>query len=884
MAGWTSVATLWCLAAFAMPQPLFDAPFRVSGTGDEDNRLASAPVQLSPGETYLFSFTARRARSGSGIVVSGPECANVDWSIQDPVAAVRQFVFRTPEGLSPRLERFHLGGWRMTGDVIFEAVSVRPVKAVWNTCRGIVLGHGESMDGNLYSFSAPLDSAGRNDARPLLSHNAGFNSNRWCFHGKQHVTYRHSVAGRKFLSGQASVTCGYHERGSLTIEASADGTNWTVLGVLTNTATASFALPSDFFPADAVSVRAAGGKNASLQLYSYCFDGKVDGMPECVFGSTRYVDASTGELVEQVRASTYYDEDYGERVAASDGIVCWCASSARKVPQRRRPPSAAAKDEGIWIRTAANESEAVQVVVSAADGGLRNVRVKLAVALSDGVRTLPASAVDVRRVGYVHVAQPTDASGCKAWWPDPLLPQHPSGCDVAAGENQPFRIRVKPPKGTPKGCYRGMLSVESSRGNLEIPVSVEVFGFELPDTMACETAFGFWANPVFDYHGVKDAAQRRKVLEKYLRLLSDNHISPYDPAPLDGWKVTWKGLKEDPRAAEPVFDWTAWDAAMDKAFNEYHFNTVQIRVAGLGGGTFHSRTEPSFMGYPATNDVYDALMAKYLGGIEAHLREKGWLDKAYVYWFDEPEPDDYAFVMKGFLTLKRHAPALRRMLTEQPEDELAGGPNLWCPLTPHLHTAAEPACRAAGDGFWWYVCCSPKAPYVTEFIDHPGVEMRLWPWQTWKEAVHGLLIWETAYWTSAAAYPDVPQNPYEDPMSWVNGYSTPKGVKRPWGNGDGRLIYPPLAAANGRPSDPVLDDPVPSFRLEMLCDGIEDYEYFSMLKRRLQTASQSQKSKYSPLLAVPDSVTKSMTEFAVDSAPVEAHRIRLARALEDLGV
>jgi hypothetical protein len=346
--------------------------------------------------------------------------------------------------------------------------------------------------------------------------------------------------------------------------------------------------------------------------------------------------------------------------------------------------------------------------------------------------------------------------------------------------------------------------------------------------------------------------------------------------------VKWKGIKENPRTATPEFDWTAWDAAMEKAFTEYHFNSMRFGVSGLGGGTFHARTDPSFMGYPATNEMYHVLMAKYLGGIEAHLREKGWLDKAYIYWFDEPDPRDYEFVMNGFRTLKRHAPGLRRMLTEQPEKELLGGPNLWCPLTPHLHTSDEPACRAAGDRFWWYVCCGPKAPYVTEFIDHPGVEMRLWSWQTWKEDVHGLLIWATTYWTSGAAYPDEPQNPYEDPMSWTSGYSTPKGAKRPWGNGDGRLVYPPLAAADGRPAAPVIDDPVPTFRLEMLGDGIEDYEYFAMLKRHLTTATPEQKAKYEPLLKVPETVTKTMTEFSIDPTPIEEHRVKLARALESL--
>lgn len=868
------------MSSTAAVQSLVETPFSVIGTGADNERRETEPMKLAPSTTYLFSFTAHRPAPGSGIVVAGPDCANVDWNVKNPVPLARQFVFRTPAG-EARDERFHFGGLRMTGEVIFEAASVRPVKAEWNRSGGLTLGHGEEVAGNVYTFASQMRSAGRNDSRALIFHTARFNSEYWCFEAGTCVTYRHALDGRRLLSGAVTARCYSCARGGVDIEASADGVAWVPIGSFAKVGVETFPLPDKLFPAEAIQVRLVGRPDTEMNVIGYSFTGKVDGAPVHVIGSTRYVDAETGDLVERIRASTYYEENYGERLAASNGAVIWRASAAQKIPQNRTPPTTAATG-GLVVRTAANESEAVQLVVSATEE-LRNVRVALAGDLVSGTAHIPAASVNVRRVGYVNVTQPTDPTGCKAWWPDPLLPQGADGCTVAAGATQPFRVRVKPPKGTPKGVYRGTLVVTSVRGRQEIPLTVEVFGFTLPDEMTCETAFGLSPQNVFNYHGLTDMAQKRLVIDKYLRLLSDCHISPYDPAPLDPWKVTWKGLEEDPRTATPEFDWSAWDVAMEKAFGEYHFNTVRLRVEGIGGGTFHARREPIIMGYPATNELYHVLMAKYLGGIEAHLREKGWLDKAFVYLFDEPAQRDYEFVMNGFRTLKRHAPALRRMLTEQPETELIGGPNLWCPILHYLHSVAEPKCRAAGDRFWWYLCCTPRAPYVTEFIDHPGVEMRLWSWQTWKEKVQGLLIWMTTYWTSEAAYPDVPQNPYEDPMSWVRGYSTPKGAKRPWGNGDGRLVYPPLAAANGRPAAPVLDDPVPTIRLEMLSDGIEDYEYFSMLTRRLAKATPEQKAKYESLLSVPTTVTKSLTDFATDPGPIESHRLKLACALEELG-
>jgi hypothetical protein len=280
------------------------------------------------------------------------------------------------------------------------------------------------------------------------------------------------------------------------------------------------------------------------------------------------------------------------------------------------------------------------------------------------------------------------------------------------------------------------------------------------------------------------------------------------------------------------------------------------------------------------------LFTDYCSQMQRHLREKGWLDEAFVYWFGEPGPKDYAFVNKGFAKLKAAAPEINRMLTEQVEPELIGGPNIWCPVSHHYDNESAKQRSAQGEKFWWYICTGPKAPYCTLFIDHPGTELRVWLWQTWQRGIEGVLVWQTNYWTSSAAYPDRPQNPYADPMGWRSGYSTPKGEKRPWGNGDGRFIYPPLAAADANPSGPVLDGPTDSIRWEMLRDGIEDYEYLVILRDLLGAKGgrldRATREAYTALLEVPKDITRDMTTFTKDPAPLERHRNRVARAISQL--
>ena len=121
-------------------------------------------------------------------------------------------------------------------------------------------------------------------------------------------------------------------------------------------------------------------------------------------------------------------------------------------------------------------------------------------------------------------------------------------------------------------------------------------------------------------------------------------------------------------------------------------------------------------------------------------------------------------------------------------------------------------------------------------------------------------------------------------MGWCESESLGKGTKSPWGNGDGRFLYPLRAAAQPSPT-PVLDGPVESFRLEMLRDGIEDYEYFVLLKRLLAERHNlplDLRTDAEALLKVPTSVYSSMTEFTTDPEPMERYREKLARAIEKI--
>ncbi len=616
--------------------------------------------------------------------------------------------------------------------------------------------------------------------------------------------------------------------------------------------------------------------------------GKLGQALDCPAHSGKHdlvLESKAATLKTAIEISEYYNTTYGELLDAS-GI--WWASSGWKIPQSRELPKSRGK--ALHIDVAQNEAEAAQLVIRPVQP-ISDFRIIASELKSETGAVLPKDQIQILQVAYVPVTLPTDNTGVAALWPDPLPPT----CvpmTLTAGENQPFWVRVKTRANTAPGLYKGRLQLSGKEYLKSVPITVRVYNFSLPERMTCTSALGFGVDRAFEYHGAKSDTDKRKVLDLYLQSLADHHITPYNAVPLDPFEVNWPNVKpgDNPPMSDlsVQIDWNRWDKAMQSAYDDYHLTSFNLPMEGMGGGTFYSRTEPSLLGFGEESPVYQTLFKNYCVAVEQHLRAKGWLEDAYVYWFDEPDPKDYAFVMKGFNRIKAAAPGIPRMLTEEIQKELIGGPNIWCPISPELKPEETRERQKHGEKIWWYVCTGPKAPYATLFIDHPATELRVWLWQTWQRNVEGILIWETLLWTSPTAYPDpnAPQNPYEDPMGWEYGYGGEPGMHRPWGNGDGRFLYPPLAAANGRPAAPVFDPPVDCIRIEMLRDGLEDYEYLAMLRKALAvkgaTLTPAKRQALEKLLEVPSDIAETMTQFTQDPAPIEARRRQIAEALETL--
>jgi len=297
---------------------------------------------------------------------------------------------------------------------------------------------------------------------------------------------------------------------------------------------------------------------------------------------------------------------------------------------------------------------------------------------------------------------------------------------------------------------------------------------------------------------------------------------------------------------------------LDRGLNA--FNVKWLRIGG-GWGKVTTPTEKRAR----------AVCAQIIAQTEKHLIEKGWIDLAYIYVFDEPGEAARAKIIDAFNFVHQQAPRLRPLLTygygatrpwtrtkpDGPEASYAAYADPVDIHVPHIDCCDWRVLdRLRGQPqkeLWHYVCISAKRPYPNLWaIDYTGVDNRVMYWQLWRYRLTGTLYWCVNYWK---------QDVWQDPMSY------------PGGNGDGSLYYPGKGG------------PIESVRLELTRDGVDDYDYLKLLADLVAKPPKDiphdliERAKQ--LLDV-DEVCTSFTEYATDPSVIEKRRTDLASVIEQL--
>ena len=479
-------------------------------------------------------------------------------------------------------------------------------------------------------------------------------------------------------------------------------------------------------------------------------------------------------------------------------------------------------DVSYTIRLARNEAEGCQLVFAPSE--LTGCTLSCSDFTNGDGYVLPAELFEEYYI-------PCESNILSGFYPDALVPVadgHP--LSLNDGFNHPFYLKVRADKDAPAGMYTAALTVTDAAGGvLSIPVTAQVWDFTLPDTPACTTAFGLDRQYIAEYHGLPESSDEAQAMyEAYYEFLLEHNISAYD-LPYDILDERADAYLNDPRMTSfciPYFD------------TDHREDAAEVIRA-----------------------YRDKLTSNPM-----------WADKGYFYAVDEPSTaEHYGWYLETVEWLETHYPGYHMVMpTHIIEFEEEGeyyhsvlmhalGADIFCPLSVLLENEAY---RADVEEYlpdaarWWYVCCGPVGEYCNVLMDFEGIRARILLWQQMDFGVTGLLYWSSNYW--------------EEGSPWDNGWTYRATEDPDWSFeqfGDGSLLYPG--------SEVGVDGPIASLRLEILSDGIDDFDYLTLAKEKFGQNYVDEKIAQ---------VTASLTEYTHDDTLLRLVREQIGADLAAAGI
>lgn len=534
------------------------------------------------------------------------------------------------------------------------------------------------------------------------------------------------------------------------------------------------------------------------------------------------------------------EEASDQEVEASDVIkyeVLVVSSLEKVIPNEHKLSGASTNSAQLSL--ARGEYESVQLVLRSDIYPLENITFELSdLKQINGSGVISREYLDWSPVGFVKTTDPDYDVSHVGWWPDPI-PRKES-FDAFAGWWQPIWVTVFAPEGTPAGVYSGKAVIQPGNAQAhEVELKVTVWDFDLPKTPSLKTAFDLYINRIESAYAEFFPEWWEKWephLAELTQLFYDDMLK-YRISPILNWDVS------TPQAIAKL--------------QSMHDEGLSAFAVGHFGGSFDNK-------WPKDDLELEMLQPTFR--YYAHqLRDANLLDRHYIYMYDEPEPGDANVARIGRM-IHDADPDLKNLVTIRTEvdvDELGS----WfddIDIVTFRNAVFDPEqaqkLRNKGKELWLYVS-GPKPPFPTLSIDYPAIAYRILPWMCWKYDITGLLYWSVNYWTT---------DPYKNPMNtrWNQ-------------NGNGSLFYPGP------------EGPVGSVRLEVLRDGIEDYEYLMLLRKQSDKVRANSNLTAQPevkillgqaerLLRIEDSLVESMRYYTKEPKQLIKRREEIAFMIETL--
>ncbi len=496
------------------------------------------------------------------------------------------------------------------------------------------------------------------------------------------------------------------------------------------------------------------------------------------------------------------------------------------------------------------ETVSAQIILtSLRDFTVAEYRVKMSDLVTEEGDAIPSSAAEFFNEKYIKIWNPSfektaerTSPLCADEYPDALIPMESA---LAARENilfpglnQGIWISLALPENAKKGVYKGKVTISIGEENAEVPVTVRVFGVQMPKELHARSLYEIWYYLIgLGENGKDDLA----LEEKYYEYLVQRRINPTS--------VPVKGYKNYTEFADYLVRF-----AKDERVCDYRLPSV-VKQEG----------ERLYVDSDEAKAVLCALAEKQKSLRAAGDMTTDLFAKGFWYTIDEPDYGDHMADVpaaeKALIRAKEETAALypefaesilkvRHVMVTQflhPEcagSDAAGGIQTWCVQVHRLASdqkyAADgkemsarefigwrrknPDNKAAGEDIWFYHCNQPENPFPTDMIDDNLIALRLLTWMQFSLDVSGILSWCVNYYQKYSEIGVTPRNVWEDPVTMGRS------------NGDGFLLYP--GARYG------IDGPIGSIRLEAVRASKQDYECFYLLGELLKDYGADRKKRY----------------------------------------
>jgi PKD repeat protein len=443
---------------------------------------------------------------------------------------------------------------------------------------------------------------------------------------------------------------------------------------------------------------------------------------------------------------------------------------------------------------------------------------------------------EIYQVKYVNITQVSDNLGQTGDYPDPLWPiENNTSVQFTRRENTAFWFSIYIPVAVAPGDYSSIVHI----GNIDIPIQLHIFNFAIPNELHVRSQMNFSYQTILNHYDVSDGYWM--YVEKIKQFFINHRLTPKSvlwPGGLTGTGgdcfISYDcatGTLTDPH------DIWGFETPANQYLNGHDFNdgtgfpsfmaiTFQNNDASADQRpqTFCdiSRSDSDWYEFNNPQTPYNNKWFAYISHLMQYLKDHQYLDKAYYYFANEPQDQtDYDAVAWYSQELKRAAPELKLMLSEEPKPEIYDHqefPNakidIWLPVL-HQYDIEKSHDRAKNhnEDTWIYFLHGTRPPYFNPItLDHPGIESKLTGWFLWKYRIRGIAYYSLNNWS---------KNPWTNPMNDNH-------------NGDLFMLYPPSETNNKIAYGSNNHRMLPSMRLELMRDSLEDYEYLYVFNQSSQ--------------------------------------------------